>query len=153
MLLPSGPANTRCSACRFEPRSLSRARNGFAGPRDRQPKSTLSRPQPAAETARPHLNLRKRRKLRAIPERPGNIGSHRTAWWGWKDSNLQPDYYELEGLEPQPGRYERTSSAAQKSDFPAYGTKGLKVPARHAVLSNESPARPGTGCRRARAPR
>jgi site-specific DNA recombinase len=22
MLLPSGPANTRCSACRFEPRSL-----------------------------------------------------------------------------------------------------------------------------------
>src|SRR5437773_10145466 len=30
MLLPSGPANTRCSACRFEPRSLSRARNAFA---------------------------------------------------------------------------------------------------------------------------
>src|SRR5437016_2715548 len=28
------------------------ARNGFAEPRDRQPKSTLSRPQPAAETAR-----------------------------------------------------------------------------------------------------
>src|SRR5438094_2513075 len=57
MLLPSGFANTRCLACRFEPRSLhvptpSRARNGFAEPRDRQPKSTLSRPQPAAETAR-----------------------------------------------------------------------------------------------------
>src|SRR5438876_11332226 len=109
-----------------------------------------------SQRQRPHGRIRtcgNARKLRAIPERPGNIGSHRTAWWGWKDSNLQPDCYELEGLKPQPGRYERTSSAAQKSDFPAYGTKGLKVPARHAVLSNESPARPGTGCRRARAPR
>src|SRR5436309_14772455 len=68
MLLPSGPANTRCSACRFEPSQSScatpsRARNGFAEPRDRQPKSTLSRPQPAAETARPHLNLRKRPQI------------------------------------------------------------------------------------------
>src|SRR5881275_2832707 len=93
------------------------------------------------------------RQTWAMRESPGNLLKRRTAWWGWKDSNLQPDCYELEGLEPQPGRYERTSSAAQKSDFPAYGTKGLKVPARHAVLSNESPARPGTGCRRARAPR
>src|SRR6266404_6637000 len=41
----------------------SRARNGFAEPRDRQPKSTLSRPQPAAETVRPHLNLRKRPQI------------------------------------------------------------------------------------------
>src|SRR6266446_869727 len=58
MLLPSGPANTRCSVCRFDPGGLHvqfrpGARNGFAEPRDRQPKSTLSRPQPAAETARP----------------------------------------------------------------------------------------------------
>jgi hypothetical protein len=29
------------------------ARNGFGEPRDWEPKSTLSRPQPAAETARP----------------------------------------------------------------------------------------------------
>src|SRR5947199_10717959 len=76
MLLPSGFANTRCSACRFEPRSLhvptpSRARNGFAEPRDRQPKSTLSRPQPAAETARPHLNLRKRPQIAGVS---GNFG-------------------------------------------------------------------------------
>src|SRR5438128_11106148 len=64
MLLPSGFANTRCSACRFEPRSLhvptpSRARNGFAEPRDREPKSTLSRPWPAAETARVVFEPRK----------------------------------------------------------------------------------------------
>jgi hypothetical protein len=57
MLLPSGPANTRCSVCPFEPGGLScatqpGARNGFAEPRDRQPKSTLSGPQQAAETAR-----------------------------------------------------------------------------------------------------
>src|SRR6266567_7133284 len=26
-------------------------------------------------------------------ERPGNAGSHRTAWWAWQDSNLQPDRY------------------------------------------------------------
>src|SRR6266404_9657766 len=58
MLLPNGPANTRCSVCRFDPSGLScatqpGARNGFAEPGDRQPKSTLSRPHPAAETARP----------------------------------------------------------------------------------------------------
>src|SRR5438874_12997508 len=76
MLLPSGFANTRCLACRFEPRSLhvptpSRARNGFAEPRDRQPKSTLSRPQPAAETARPHLNLRKRPQIAGVSASSG----------------------------------------------------------------------------------
>jgi hypothetical protein len=32
--------------------------------------------------------------LRAIRQRPGNIGSHRTAWWAREDSNLQPDRYE-----------------------------------------------------------
>ena len=62
-----------------------------------------------------------------------------------EDSNLQPDRYEL-------GRT-RTSYQAVMSEplrlrkeriFPAYGTKGLNVPARHAVLSNESPAWPGT---------
>ena len=35
------------------------ARNGFGEPRDREPKSTLSRPQPAAETARPVFEPRK----------------------------------------------------------------------------------------------
>ena len=56
MLLPSGRANTRCSVCRCDPGRCSfitqaGARNGFAEPRDRGPKSGLSRPQPAAETA------------------------------------------------------------------------------------------------------
>jgi hypothetical protein len=48
-------ANTQCSVCRFDPvRSFitqAGARNGFAEPGDRGPKSGLSRPQPAAETA------------------------------------------------------------------------------------------------------
>ena len=39
----------------------------------------------------------------------GNLLSIAKAWWGWKDSNLQPD------------RYERTSPAAGKTVFfPAY---------------------------------
>jgi hypothetical protein len=41
------------------------ARNGFAEPRDREAKSTLSRPQPAAETARPTFEL---------AETPANCG-------------------------------------------------------------------------------
>src|SRR6266478_6177574 len=66
----SGPANTRCSVCRFEPAvfmcsSAQGARNGFAEPRDREAKSTLSRPQPAAETARPTFEL---------AETPANCG-------------------------------------------------------------------------------
>jgi hypothetical protein len=36
------------------------ARNGFGEPRDRKPKSTLSRPRPAAETARPVFEPGKR---------------------------------------------------------------------------------------------
>jgi hypothetical protein len=32
-------------------------------------------------------------KLRAIRQRPRNIGSHRTAWWAREVSNLQPDRY------------------------------------------------------------
>src|SRR5260221_3335678 len=71
MFRPRGPANTRCSVCRFDPGGLHvqfrpGARNGFAEPRDRQPKSTLSRPQPAAETARPAFEP---------AEMPANCGS------------------------------------------------------------------------------
>ena len=46
---------------------------------------------------RPHaryLNRGNARILRAILQRPGNAGSHRTAWWAREDSNLQPDRYE-----------------------------------------------------------
>src|SRR2546426_10957218 len=28
------------------------------------------------------------------PERPGNAGLYRSAWWGWWESNLPPDRYE-----------------------------------------------------------
>src|SRR5262245_44254118 len=62
-----------------------------------------------------------------------------------EDSNLQPDRYEL-------GRT-RTSNQAVMSEplrlrkeriFAAHGTRGLNVPARHAVLSNESKCFAGT---------
>src|SRR5205807_308113 len=62
MLLPSGLANTGCSVYRSDPGRSSGfftcnsglgARNGFGEPREREAKSTLSRPRPAAETARP----------------------------------------------------------------------------------------------------
>src|SRR5262245_18718586 len=43
--------------------------------------------------------------MRPICRRPGTAGSCRSAWWGWKDSNLQPE------------RYERTSPAPQTSEF------------------------------------
>src|SRR5437763_3195089 len=129
MLLPSGPANTPCSVCRFDPGGLHVQLSPAPGTALQSPEtgSQNRRYRDLGLQQRPHawyLNRGNARKLRAICRRPGNAGSHRTAWWGWKDSNLQPDWYELEGLEPQPGRYERTSSAAQKSDFPAYGTKG-----------------------------
>src|SRR5262245_49470814 len=38
------------------------------------------------------------RKLRAIWQRPGTAGWHRTAWWAREDSNLQPDRYERSAL-------------------------------------------------------
>ena len=50
---------------------------------------------------RPHaryLNRGNARILRAILQRPGNAGSHRTAWWAREDSNLQPDRYERSAL-------------------------------------------------------
>jgi len=31
----------------------------------------------------------------------GNAGSYRSAWWGWEDSNLQPDRYEPTFPAPQ----------------------------------------------------
>src|SRR2546423_11001259 len=68
MLLLSGRANMQCSVCRCDPGGCplitqAGARNGFAEPRDRGPKSGLSRPQSAAET--PGL-------LFEPPKMPGN---------------------------------------------------------------------------------
>jgi len=68
------------------------ARNGFAEPRDRQPKSTLPRPQPATETARAAFEPAEMPANCALFVR--DVGSHRTAWWAWEDSKLQPDHYE-----------------------------------------------------------
>src|SRR5260370_14703670 len=48
--------------------------NGFAEPRDRQPKSTLSRPRPAAETARPAFEPR---KCPQSPRYSSETGKHR----------------------------------------------------------------------------
>jgi hypothetical protein len=39
------------------------------------------------------LNRGNARKLGAIRQRPGNAGSHRSAWWARQDSNLEPDRY------------------------------------------------------------
>ncbi len=62
MLLPGAPANTRCSVCRFDPGVL------------------------MCNSGR-----RQERVCRAqtIRQRPGNIGSRRTAWW-WMQSDANP---------------------------------------------------------------
>jgi hypothetical protein len=84
----------------------------------------------------------------------GNLHNRPNAWWGWKDSNLQPGGYELEGLELswkdsnlQPGRYERTSSAAQKSEFSRLRDERTQSTCQ-ACSSVETSLR--RGCRRAR---
>jgi hypothetical protein len=96
MLLPSGPANTRCSACRFDPGGLHvqlRLAPG-TGLQSRETGSQNRRYRDLSRRQRPHLRIRTRgnaRKLRAIRQRPGNIGSHRTAWWWMQPgSNLSP---------------------------------------------------------------
>ena len=50
---------------------------------------------------------RKRRDLiRVIPRDWGNLGSRRTVWWGWKDSNFQPNDYQLLASEvPEVSRF------------------------------------------------
>src|SRR4051794_16553995 len=98
MLLPSGLANTGCSVYRSDPGRSSGfftcnsglgARNGFGEPREREAKSTLSRPRPAAETARPafepakmpakcRLFVRDRETPVRIGLRGGGCRPHRT---------------------------------------------------------------------------
>jgi hypothetical protein len=34
----------------------------------------------------------------AIRNEPGNLCLHETAWWGWEDSNLQPNDYQPPAL-------------------------------------------------------
>src|SRR4030088_1754276 len=103
MLLPSGPANTRCSVCRFEPGGLhvqlspapgTGLQSPETGSQNRRYRDLSRRQRPQV----PHLNRGNARKMRAVYQRPGNIGSHRTAWWAREDSNLQPDRYERSAL-------------------------------------------------------
>ena len=47
---------------------------------------------------------RKRRDLiRVIPRDWGNLGSRRTVWWAWEDSNFQPNDYQSLALSVQLG--------------------------------------------------
>ena len=39
-----------------------------------------------------------RRQFGAIRTEPGNLRLRRTAWWGWEDSNLQPNDYQPPAL-------------------------------------------------------
>jgi hypothetical protein len=94
MLLPSGPANTRCSVCRFDPGGLHVQLWPAPGTGLQSPEtgSQNRRYRDLSRRQRPHVRIWTRgnaRKLRAIRRRPGNIGSHRTAWWRERDSNLE----------------------------------------------------------------
>jgi thiosulfate reductase cytochrome b subunit len=48
-----------------------------------------------AKAARAAHACTNRRQFGAIRTEPGNLRLHRTAWWGWKDSNFQPNDYQL----------------------------------------------------------
>jgi hypothetical protein len=94
MLLPSGPANTRCSVCRFDPGGLHVQLRPAPGTALQSPETggQNRRYRDLSLQQRPHaryLNRGNARKLRAICQRPGNIGSHRTAWW-WMRSRSNP---------------------------------------------------------------
>jgi hypothetical protein len=41
----------------------------------------------------PRTMLPNRRQFGAIRTEPGNLRLRRTAWWGWEDSNFQPNDY------------------------------------------------------------
>src|SRR5437763_12761971 len=96
MLLPSGPANTPCSVCRFDPGGLHVQLSPAPGTALQSPEtgSQNRRYRDLGLQQRPHawyLNRGNARKLRAICQRPGNVGSHRTAWWWMQPpSNRSP---------------------------------------------------------------
>jgi hypothetical protein len=92
MLLRSGHASMRCSVCRFDPGGLQQLRPA--------PGTGLECPETGGQTLRyrdlsrhqrpqaPRFNRENARKLRAVSERPGNVGSHWTAWWAREKSQL-----------------------------------------------------------------
>jgi len=96
MLPPSGRASTRCSVCRFDPEGCFGRRQERVS-RAQRLGAKIDAVVTSADSRDRTSRIRTRenaRKLRAIRQRPGNAGSHRTVWWAREDSNLQPDRYE-----------------------------------------------------------
>ena len=93
-------ASTRCLGFRpnsspFRTESLS-ATVSVAGKRDFQggEKSANTSPEPQISGLRDEAVVQKPRRFGAFRTPAGNLRECRTAWWGWKDSNLQPVRYE-----------------------------------------------------------
>ena len=62
----------------------------FCGAETKAPKPSLQFNLQIAEIKCVH----KSRQFGAIRTDPGNPHLRRTAWWGWEDSNLQPNNYQ-----------------------------------------------------------
>src|SRR5262245_28830408 len=108
---PNGPASTRCSGFQRNSSDSNRVsadlRSPVARKRDFQGGETGADtlPEPQIRVSETKVLARKPRQLRALCTAIGNFRNCASAWWGWKDSNLQPE------------RYERTSPAPQTSEF------------------------------------
>jgi hypothetical protein len=70
--------------------------NGILGAETTASKRSVTFNRSSAET-----NARtKTRQFGAICTTPGNLCLRKTAWWGWEDSNLQPNGYCRDTSEP-----------------------------------------------------
>jgi hypothetical protein len=68
--------------------------NGILGAETTASKRSVTFNRSSAET-----NARtKTRQFGAICTTPGNLCLRKTAWWGWEDSNLQPNDYQPPAL-------------------------------------------------------
>src|SRR6516164_3749099 len=53
----------------------------------------------------------------AIRIEPGNLCLRKTAWWGWEDSNFQPNDYQLLASEvPEVSRFATSALSPQTAD-------------------------------------
>jgi hypothetical protein len=89
--------------------------------------SSLQRPHTA------HLNRGNARQLGVIPQRPGNGGSRKTAWWGWEDSNCVPgtQSYRTGLCDTASGlarRFARSRTATCTSGFALYREQHFFLP-------------------------
>jgi hypothetical protein len=66
---------------------------------------------------------------RAIRTEPGNLRLRKTAWWGWKDSNFQPNGYQPPALSIEPTCGFRARMSLQITDFDEPGLAPLSLPA------------------------